>query len=48
MNILAGFTIVLIFAGAFTARESVRSETILLCSIGLLLLGAAIRHRFKR
>ncbi len=46
--ILTGLTIVLIFAGAFTARDSVRHETILISSLGLILIGIAVRQRFKR
>ena len=46
--ILTGLTIVLILAGAFIAKDSVRLETIVLSSLGLLLIGVAVRQRFKR
>ena len=46
--ILTGLTIVLIFAGAFTARDVVRDETILVSSLGLILIGIAVRQRFRR
>ena len=46
--ILTGLTIVLIFAGAFTARDVVRHETIIISSLGLILIGIAVRQRFKR
>lgn len=46
--ILTGLTIVLIFAGAFTAHDVVRHETIIISSLGLILIGIAVRQRFKR
>lgn len=46
--ILTGLTIVLIFAGAFTARDVVRHETIIISSLGLILIGIAVRQRFRR
>lgn len=47
-TILTALTVVLILAGAFTAREAVRQETIVISSMGLLLIGIAVRQRFKR
>ena len=47
-SVLTALTIVLILAGAFTARDAVRHETIVISSMGLLLIGIAVRQRFRR
>jgi len=47
-TILTCLAIVLILAGAFTAHDTVRHETFVVSSLGLLLIGVAVRHRFKR
>ena len=46
--ILNVLMILLILAEAFTARESVRIETLIVASVGLLVLGAAARRRMRR
>ena len=46
--LLTGLTIVLIFAGAFTAHDVVRHETIMISSLGLIVIGIAVHQRFKR
>jgi hypothetical protein len=46
-RVLTALTIVLILAGAFTARDAVRQETIVVSSLGLLLIGIAVGQRFK-
>lgn len=48
MYILNGFLVTLVVAGALTANEPIRLETIALASIGFLMLGAAARQRIKR
>ena len=47
-TILAVLTIVLILAGAFTAREAGQSGLFVVSSLGLILLGMAVDRRSRR
>jgi hypothetical protein len=45
---LTGSLIILFLGSAFTASEVVRIETIVVTSLGLIVLGASTRRWFRR
>ena len=46
-SILVVMMIILVLAGAFTARTEVRNETLVIASVGLISLGVAGRRTMR-